>query len=370
MRALMNAAPPIHVSSAPPRGSSRSGLDVNELDVLARTLEPQLRSLQGGSILVTGATGWFGVWLLDLLCFADDVFKLGIRIVAVSRAPQRFLARFAQFSDPRIAWLETDVRRLEPGAGYSHVIHGAADTSITSDADAPLRLFETIVEGTRRALAAAGPNCKGFLLLSSGAVYGPARRDRPCFAEDEYALPADGGACNGYAAGKRAAEQLCVAAGSAGVPVRIARCFAFVGPHMPFDKHFAIGNFIADAAAGRRIRVKSDGKPVRSYMYMTDLMRALMVILVEGAAAQPYNVGSDAAVTIEQLAHRVDRIVGGSGVLIEGAPSDPTDRYVPDIGRLNRELRCPPEVALDEAVARTAGWYRANSSRSVPSSKG
>jgi nucleoside-diphosphate-sugar epimerase len=347
-------------------GISRSGLDVNELDLLARTLEPKLRSLAGGSILVTGATGWFGVWLLDLLCFADDAFKLGIRIVAVSRAPRRFLTRFGHFSDPRIAWLETDVRRLEPAAGFSHVIHGAADTSITSGADASLQLFETIVEGTRRALAAAGPNCKGFLLLSSGAVYGPARRNRPFFAEDQDALPGAGGPSHDYAAGKRAAEQLCVTAGSMGVPVRIARCFAFVGPHMPFDKHFAIGNFIADATAGRPIRVKSDGKPVRSYMYMTDLMRALMVILIDGAVARPYNVGSDVAVTIEQLAHRVDQIVGGSGVLIEGAPSDPADRYVPDIGRLNRELQCPPEVALDAAVARTAGWYRANSSRSVP----
>jgi dTDP-glucose 4,6-dehydratase len=367
---MMNAAPPVHASFAqPPTGLSRSGLDVNELDLLARSLEPKLRSLAGGSILVTGATGWFGAWLLDLLCFADDAFKLGIRIVAVSRAPQRFLARFGHFSDPRITWLETDVRRLEPGAGFSHVIHGAADTSITSDANAPLQLFETIVEGTRRALAAAGPDCKGFLLLSSGAVYGPARRDQTYFAEDQFALPGPDGPCNGsadgYVAGKRAAEQLCVTAGRTGMPVRIARCFAFVGPHMPFDKHFAIGNFIADATAGRPIRVKSDGKPVRSYMYMTDLMRALMVILIDGAVARPYNVGSDAAVTIEQLARRVDHIVGGSGVLIEGAPSDPADRYVPDIGRLNRELQCPPEVALDAAVARTAGWYRANSSRSV-----
>ncbi len=350
---------------------SRSGLDVDELNLLARTLEPQLRTLAGASILITGATGWFGIWFLDLLCFADDVFKLGVRIVAVSREPQRFLARFRHFSDPRIAWLKADVRHLKPPvAGFSHVIHGAADTCITPDADVSLQLFETIVEGTRRALAAAGPNCKGFLFLSSGAVYGPALRDCPRYFEDQY-VPSPAGAVNsGYAEGKRAAEQICVAAGSIGMPVRIARCFAFVGPHMPFDKHFAIGNFIADASSGRPIRVKSDGKPVRSYMYMTDLMRALIVILIDGAVARPYNVGSDVAVTVEQLAHCVDRIAGGSGVLIEGAASDPTDRYVPDTGRLNRELRCQPEVALDAAVARTAGWYRAKSGGSMPSLKG
>src|SRR5471030_3121517 len=100
---------------------------------------------------------------------------------------------------------------------------------------------------------------------------------------------------------------------------------------MPFDKHFAIGNFIADAVEGRQICVKSDGRPLRSYLYMSDLVQALITILVDGAIARPYNVGSDRAITIEELAHCVNRVAGGGGVLIEGAPSDPLDRYVPDM---------------------------------------
>lgn len=354
------------------QGLSRSGLDTCELQQLVRTAEAHLRTLAGSSILITGATGWFGVWMLDLFCIADDMLNLGIRLVAVSREPQRFLARFPSFAgDSRISWIKADVRQLTPtGDGFAYVIHAATDTSIKPHLDAPSQLFDTIVDGTRRALAAAGPKCKSFLLLSSGAVYGPAQPNRARFLETESGGPDPSKIKSSYAEGKRAAEQICAIAGSTGVPIRIARCFAFVGPHMPFDKHFAIGNFIADAVGGRPIRVKSDGRPERSYLYMTDLMRALLTILVAGAVGRPYNVGSSVAVTIEQLANCVDRIAGGSGVVIEGATSDPGDRYVPDTTRLNVELRCMPEVALEDSVARTAAWYRARANSSVPSSMG
>jgi len=92
---------------------------------------------------------------------------------------------------------------------------------------------------------------------------------------------------------------------------------------------------------------------------MSDLMRALLTILVDGAVARTYNVGSDVSVSIEELAQRVNRVAGGSGVLIEGAPSDPLDRYVPDVTRIRTELGFTEQVALDDAIARTARWRRA-----------
>jgi dTDP-glucose 4,6-dehydratase len=345
---------------------SRSGLDAHELRQWVHRSQSMLESLSGASILVTGATGWFGVWLLDLLCTADDMLRLGVRVTAVSREPSRFLERYRGFSgDPRITWIKADVRQLEASGGFSHIIHGATDTSMSSANNASLQLFETILDGTRRVIAAAGPQCKSVLLLSSGAVYGPAREGIVRFVETEPGGPDPSSVNSTYAEGKRAAEQLGAIAATMGVPIRIARCFAFVGPHMPFDRHFAIGNFIADAVRGRPIRVKSDGLPQRSYLYMTDLMVALLLILTKGSVGKPYNVGSDLAVTIEQLAHCVDRVVGGQGVWTEGAASDPRDRYVPDITRLKTELDFVPEVALETAIARTAAWYRARINESM-----
>jgi len=343
------------------RESSRSGLDMAEVEALVMRLKAQLATLSGASILITGATGWFGVWLVDTLCTADDLLQLGIRITAVSRNPERFLARFSKFgADPRIKWIESDVRGLgKADGGFSHVIHAAADNAAGADPAAQLQLHDTIVEGTRRTIAAAGTACTNFLFLSSGAIYGPARRDCARFEEYLDSRRDPSSPPNAYADAKRAAELICHEAAASGLGVRIARCFAFVGPHMPFDKHFAIGNFIADAVGGRPIRVKSDGRALRSYAYMTDLVHALIAILVDGAVGRPYNVGSEESVTIAQLAHRVDRVAGGRGVVIEGAPSDPGDRYVPDTTRLHTELGWLAEVALDTAIARTAAWYRA-----------
>jgi nucleoside-diphosphate-sugar epimerase len=351
-----------------PTATSRSGLDDEELRQLVRDNETLFKALSGASILITGATGWFGVWMLDVLCTADDMLELGIKLAPVSREPRRFLQRFPKFvSDPRISWIKADIRQLDSKCGhFSHMIHAATDTSTTSDPEASRQVFDTIVEGTRRAVAAVGPHCQSFLLLSSGAVYGPAGETQACFVESDVSGPDPSLAKNAYAEGKRAAEMIAAIAASAGTPVRIARCFAFVGPHMPFDTHFAIGNFIADAVHGRPIQVKSDGRPQRSYLYMTDLMRALFTILCHGSIGKPYNVGSDISLTIEQLANCVDRVVGGCGVHIGGAPSDPRDRYVPDIGRLQRELSFVPGVELDQAVARTAAWYRARIGKSMP----
>lgn len=359
-------------------GRSRSGLGGAELSELVSSAEPHLRSLDGASILFTGASGWIGVWVLDTLCAADEALGLGLRIAAVSRDPQRFLTRFPAFAgDPRIEWIKRDLRELEWSRdAVSHVIHAAADTTAARDPASQSELYESIVEGTRRALAIAGAGCRGVLFLSSGAVYGAAQPGHERFRETDStaARPAGAGGIepgtrgpDAYADGKRAAEALCSLAARAGMPVKIARCFAFVGPHMPFDKHFAIGNFIADAVRGTPIRVKSDGRALRSYTYMSDLVRALLAVLVDGAGGRAYNVGSDVPVSIAELAHCVDQVIGGAGVRVEGAPSAPGDRYVPDTTRLRDELGWRAHIPLDAAIARTAAWYRAGAGGRVPS---
>jgi dTDP-glucose 4,6-dehydratase len=100
---------------------------------------------------------------------------------------------------------------------------------------------------------------------------------------------------------------------------------------------------------------------------MSDLMRALVLILVDGTIGRTYNVGSDVGLTIKELAERVNLVVGGRGVVLDGDVSDPGNRYVPDTTRLANELKFVPAVPLDTAIARTAAWYRAQLSRPMPS---
>jgi len=165
----------------------------------------------------------------------------------------------------------------------------------------------------------------------------------------------------GYAHGKRAAEFLCsVAAAETNLRVKIARCFAFVGPLLPLDLNFAIGNFIRDAALKDRIEVAGDGTPRRSYLYAADLAIWLWTILVSGESGRPYNVGSEADLSIAELARLVGDVLNpGIPVHIQDASvlGAPPKRYVPSTARAAGELGLSTRVELPEAIGRTADWY-------------
>ena len=92
---------------------------------------------------------------------------------------------------------------------------------------------------------------------------------------------------------------------STGLACRIARCYAFIGPHLPLSGPFAAGNFAADVAAGRPIVINGDGSPVRSYLYAADMAIWLWTVLVRAPAGSVYNVGSSEAIDIKALAGRI-----------------------------------------------------------------
>jgi dTDP-glucose 4,6-dehydratase len=110
---------------------------------------------------------------------------------------------------------------------------------------------------------------------------------------------------------------------------------------MPLDSHFAIGNFIRDAVAARQIVVMSDGTPLRSYLYAGDLTAWLLRLLTAGRSGTAYNVGSDQAHTISEIAALVARVVPGAvGYVIKGVPSQDAfrARYVPALNLARDEL--------------------------------
>ena len=146
-----------------------------------------------------------------------------------------------------------------------------------------------------------------------------------------------------YGEAKRCAELLTCARGErCGLRATVARCFAFVGPYLPLDSGFAVGNFIRDALTAREIVVRGDGSPRRSYMYASDMAAWLWTIGVAGEHGQAYNVGSDEAVTISQLASSIATRAGhGTSVrfLGDGALAGVGRSYLPDISRARTDLQ-------------------------------
>ena len=164
-----------------------------------------------------------------------------------------------------------------------------------------------------------------------------------------------------YHEGKRMSELMCaIDARKHGFEVKVTRIYALVGPYLPLDIHFAMGNFIRDALAGGPIKIKGDGTPYRSYLYAADLTIWLWTILVRGVNNRPYNVGSCKEINIAELAEAVSRNVPGRAAIEiaqKPVPGKPAARYVPDTTRAQRELGLREWVSLDEGIRRTAQWY-------------
>jgi nucleoside-diphosphate-sugar epimerase len=320
-------------------------------------------ALGGGRLFITGGTGFFGRWLLESFLWANDRLKLKARAVVLSRNPDAFAARAPRIACHRaIELLQGDVRRFEAPAGeFSHIIHAATDT-VSKPGDDPLETLDTIVAGTRRMLEfAAGCGAQRLLFTSSGAVYGTQPPELAHVPEDYAGGSDDDEPFAAYAEGKRVAERLCAVYGEwTGIHTSIARCFAFVGPYLPLDAHFAIGNFIRDGLAGGPIRVHGDGTPYRSYLYAADLAIWLWTILLRGEAGRVYNVGADRALPIRELAEIVARQFDPAPevhVARRAAGGEPPARYVPDISRARKELGLEVRVGLEDAVQRTIRWH-------------
>lgn len=224
-------------------------------------------------------------------------------------------------------------------------------------------MFDTIVGGTRRVLDfAGGAGVKKLLLTSSGAVYGRQPSELAHLPEDYLGAPDPLLPGSAYGEGKRVAEHLCaVHADRCGYAVKLARCFAFVGPQLPLDSHYAMGNFIRAALRGDSIRVSGDGTPMRSYLYASDLAIWLWTILFRGRSARAYNVGSAEAVSIAALAGVVNRVLDQNltvEIVQKNEPGNPISRYVPAVSRAQSELGLKIRIPLDEAIRRTASWHR------------
>jgi nucleoside-diphosphate-sugar epimerase len=338
-------------------------LPVDDLDhVLAHTGK-LWAGARGARFFITGGTGFFGTWLLESFARANDTMGLGMHATVLTREPAAFAQKAPHLAARGdLAFHQGDLRTFAfPAGRFTHLIHAAADTAVWTKNESAAGLIERISAGMRHLLDfAAAAGVRNFLHVSSGAVYGPQPAALTHVPEDYPGLadPLPAGAA--WAEGKRVAEQLCLAhAAKHGYSLKIARCFAFVGPHL--DENYAIGNFIRDALNGRPIQVTGDGTPHRSYLYAADLAIWLWTLLFAGAPGRAYNVGSPAGLSIAEAARAVAAASGEAlPVKISAAPAAgaPLNRYVPAVERAGTELGLRAWIPLDEAIRKTLAWQR------------
>lgn len=313
------------------------------------------------TLLLIGGTGFFGKSFLDSFQRGDlGHWNIG-KIIIISRHTERLRILAPQLLDNRVDLLNLDICNavILPKADY--VIHSASSTDARNYLNQP-EIERNNIEAGIHNYCKLAPIFHGeskILYISSGAVYGVQHPQNRFLTEGQIGLTyADMPiAKRGYAASKLEAENVVKQLGKKfGLSVSIARCFAFVGPWLPRDQHFAIGNFLQDGIRGQSIKVNADHEVIRSYMHADDLVSWLMTIVTNATpAVEVFNVGSDEEIKLVDLA---SIIAMKFGVKLHCATrrSDKVDRYVPSIVKgknlLNLSLNFDLKSAIDETIAR------------------
>jgi nucleoside-diphosphate-sugar epimerase len=348
---------------------SERTISTADLELIFSETTPLWSEMRNQRLFITGGTGFFGCWLLESFAYINRVLQLNAQITVLTRDQAAFAKKCPHLADdPSIHCIVGDVRSFAfPEGEFKYVIHAATEASAKQALEEPLQMLTTIVDGTERILDfAARHGTRKLLLTSSGAVYGKQPPHLTHIPEDYLGGPDPLDPASVYAEGKRISEQMCALyCRNTQLECKIARCFAFVGPHLPLDTHFAIGNFIRDTMNGGPIAILGDGTPTRSYLYAADLAIWLWTILFRAPSMQAFNVGSEDAVSIAKLAQTVISVLD-PGVAVTVAKQPPPNhvlqQYVPSTRSAQHQLGLKETVPLGEAIRRTAEWHTLRSS--------
>ena len=309
------------------------------------------------SLLVIGGSGFFGKSILD--AFQRKLLDPWAieNVVIMARHPEELQKNYPQLITENITLIKGDISSVNELPFADFVIHAAASTDARHYLERPLEERANIVSGTLNycKLSKKFHQKSKIVYVSSGAVYGMQPSSLNKIPEKFQFLDPDQLPVNkrGYAYAKRDSEEAFIALGLNELNVSIARCFAFIGPWLPLDQHFAIGNFINDGLNNRKIKVIAKQKVYRSYMYSDDLVKWLITIAEKSNPSCPiYNVGSDQEILINDLASKIGDLFCQEIDMLPFS-SEEIDRYIPDILKAQKDLDLSLTYDLEDSIFNT-----------------
>lgn len=265
-------------------------------------------ALAGRRLLIAGAGGMVGSYLIDAVMTHNALGGAPCGILALGRSGEKAKERFARWWDsPHFCFLRQDINEplpeTVPAADY--VIHAAGNTHPLAYATDPIGTLLTNVQGTDHLLRyAVRAKSRRFLFLSSVEIYGENRGEGAAFSEEDCGYLDCNTLRAGYPEGKRAGEALCQAYRAAeGLDSLVVRLPRLYGPTLLPTDSKALSQFLHRGAAREAILLKSEGRQFYSYCYVGDAVAALLLLLAKGVCGEAYNVadaGSD--ITLRELA--------------------------------------------------------------------
>jgi UDP-glucuronate decarboxylase len=354
-----------------------------DLEQICTQLSEEFRQMSGARLLITGAGGFLGYYLVQGVLHwnrrhAGDgkisvvVYDNYMRGVPGWLEGLRGEALLKLVRHDMIEPLPRDM------GDFDYIIHAAGIASPMYYRAHPLKCIDANINGLRNLLdyalarREAGKPLKGMLFYSSSEIYGDPSAEMIPTPETYRGNVSCTGPRACYDESKRFGETLCVTfARQYGLPVTIARPFNNYGPGLKITDGRVLPDFARDVLAGRDIVMLSDGSPTRTFCYATDAIVGYYKVLVKGHPGEAYNVGIDGPETsMAQLAQTVARtsgeLFGYQGKVVLGKAQeadylvDNPNRRSPIIEKARTHLGYDPKVGVDEGIYRSLVWYYHN----------
>jgi Nucleoside-diphosphate-sugar epimerases len=315
-------------------------------------------------LLITGGAGFIGSHL------AEHLLRKGYQVTVVdnlSNGTTDYLRR--AMKNPHFSYHKGSILNYELMdrliKNNDVVYHMAAVLGVKNTVDDPLKVIEGNIDGTRLILEIAGRYQKKVIFASTSEIYG--KNPRLPYAEDSDRVLGDPSIhrwC--YATAKALDEHMCFAYARKGLPVTVVRFFNVYGPRQTYsDYGGVIPIFITKALAGRPLPIYGDGKQLRSFGYITDVVGGLEAAMRPEADGQALNIGAREPVTIRELAEKVKKLTASDSALIfipyaqaYGAGYEDIPARIPSLDKAEKILGYVPRIPLDSGLLQTISWYR------------
>ena len=306
-------------------------------------------NLSGARILILGATGFVGSWLTDALVYLSDKLNLEIELTLNSRRIEQVYASRGHSLPTTINLIGGDSSSLQISQSYTHIIYAATPTTARTRSHLFTKSEIGFINGMENIIKQVvhSESSPVFLNLSSGAIYSNINTRTPT-----------GSILENYTQVKRKNEQTIASFREEGKLVGVnARLFAFYGPRLPINDHYAIGNFIRDALYNEKIIVHGTGRAIRSYLHASDLTAKCVYLLAKGVSGD-FDIGSVTGRTIMNWANLVGTTFGVP-VKVQNSSDFSENEYVAP-----EDLRIPigPNEAQHESdlLIDWAEWLKSN----------
>lgn len=334
---------------------------LEDLNEIVKDTDIPWDSLDGDSVLVTGATGLIGSLIVKALLFSNIKCKVGIVVRDLSKARTVFGELIDNLEIENI-----DVSKSEWNLhnSYSYIVHAASSTSSQSFIKNPVEVIDTIVNGTSNLLKYCKSNpVKSFVFLSTLEVYGY-NDSSVCHEEDSFSLN-QLSVRNSYPVAKRLAENLCISYFTEyNVPTKIIRLTQTIGPGLLWSDERVCAQFCKCVVNNQNIVLRSKGETERDYLYTADAVKGILAVLCKANSGTAFNLSNpDSYASILDLANLCKKLSKNAIDIIFDIDEEKSNKYLGEvhIHLDNSKIRSIVNydmMPLDRMFCRLIDYYR------------